>query len=60
MKNLEYLRKKKGWSQEYVARQLEITRATYNSWERGRTEPTVTHIKQLAKIFGVTIDYLLK
>ena len=59
MKNLEYLRKAKGFSQEYVARYLGITRATYNSWEKGKTEPTATFIKELAKFFGVTTDYLL-
>lgn len=57
--NLLSLRKQKGWSQEFISRHLEVSRATIVNWERGETEPTVSQIKKLAEMFQVSVDELL-
>lgn len=54
------LRTKAGWSQEFVARQMEVSRATIVNWERGNTEPSISEAVKLAKLFGVTVEELMK
>lgn len=53
------LRTSAGWSQEFVARQMEVSRATIVNWERGNTEPSISEAVKLAKLFGITVDELL-
>lgn len=48
------------WSQEYVARRMEVSRVTIDNWEKGRTEPDVSQAIKLAKLFGVTVEELVK
>lgn len=55
---LRALRQAKGMTQDYVARQIGVDRSTYAHWERGSAEPSIEHIKALAHLFGVTVDYL--
>lgn len=54
------LRAKAGWSQEFVARQMEVSRATIVNWERGNTEPSISEAVKLAKLFGITVEELMK
>lgn len=54
------LRTKAGWSQEFVARKMEVSRATIVNWERGNTEPSISEAVKLAKLFGITIEELIK
>lgn len=58
MKTLEKARKDKGFSQEFVARQLEVSRATVDNWEKGVTEPTLPMATKLAEILGVPLQAL--
>ena len=53
------LRTKAGWSQEFVARQIEVSRQTIMNWESGENKPNVDKAIKLAKLFGVTVDALL-
>ena len=53
------LRTKAGWSQEFVARQMGVSRATIVNWERGNTEPSISEAVKLAKLFGITVEELL-
>lgn len=53
------LRTKAGWSQEFVARQIEVSRQTIMNWESGENNPTVDKVIKLAKLFGVTVEELL-
>jgi transcriptional regulator with XRE-family HTH domain len=39
-KDLKDLRKKKGWSQEKLARRLGVTLNTVQRWEMGKTRPS--------------------
>lgn len=54
------LRTSSGWSQEFVARQMEVSRATIVNWERGNTEPRISEAVKLAKLFGITVEELMK
>ena len=54
------LRKKAGYSQEELAQQLNVTRQSVSKWEGAQSVPDIEKILQISKLFGVTIDYLLK
>ena len=54
------LRKKSGWSQEELAEKLNVTRQSVSKWEGAQSIPDLEKILQLAQIFGVSTDYLLK
>jgi len=58
--NLVMLRKLNGYSQEYVAQKIEISRQAYAKWESGATIPDVEKAARLAELYGVTIDGLMK
>lgn len=53
-------RKKNGWSQEELAEKLSVSRQSVSKWESGQSVPDLNRILELARIFGVTTDYLLK
>lgn len=54
------LRKKKGWSQEELSYQLDVSRQSVSKWESGASVPDLERILKLSEIFGVSTDYLLK
>lgn len=47
------LRARKKWTQAETAVKLGVSRQTYNAWENGMDNLTVTKIKALADLFGV-------
>ncbi len=49
-------RKRHNLSQEYLAKQLGISRPTYLQTERGEREVTVFEAAKLAEIFGMTLE----
>ena len=53
-------RKKRGWSQEELADQLDVSRQSVSKWESGQSLPDLQRIVELSRIFGVSTDYLLK
>lgn len=57
--NLLKLRTSSGFSQEFLARQMEVSRTTIVNWERGKTEPSASEAIKLARIFGVTVENLI-
>lgn len=54
------LRKKNGWSQEELAQKLNVSRQAVSKWEGAQTIPELEKILQMSRLFGVTMDYLLK
>lgn len=58
--NLIKLRKAKGLSQEQLGFELNVTRQTVSKWELGLTTPEMEKLTQIAKLFNVTVDDLLK
>lgn len=55
---LRLLRDAKDMKQEEIAQQLNVSRASYSSYENGITPPTSVCIK-LAQVYNVSVDYLL-
>ena len=53
------LRKEKGWSQEKLAEQINVSRQSISKWESGQALPELEKIVELSKVFQVTTDYLL-
>ena len=53
------LRKEKGWSQEKLAEQINVSRQSISKWESGQALPELEKVVELSKIFKVTTDYLL-
>lgn len=52
-------RKAKGMTQKDVADRLGIAKNTYCGYESGARNPNVLQIQQIARILGVTGDYLI-
>ena len=53
-------RKKNGWSQEELADRLGVSRQSVSKWEGAQAVPDMKKIIQMAEVFGVSTDYLLK
>lgn len=53
-------RKKNGWSQEELAEKLGVSRQAVSKWESAGSVPDLQRVLQLAELFGVSTDYLLK
>ena len=58
--NLIMLRKLHDYSQEQIAEKIGISRQAYAKWERGLTIPDIEKASALAKVYGITIDGLMK
>ncbi len=56
--NLVRMRKLLHMTQEDVAEKLDVTRQSVAKWESGETVPDLDRCKQLANIFGVSLDDL--
>ena len=53
------LRTKNGLSQEELAEKVYVTRQAVSRWENGETVPNTETLKQLSKLFDVSINTLL-
>ena len=58
-KNLKYLRKEHGLSQEEFAEKLNVSRQTVAKWENGDNLPDIENCKMIASYFDTTIDNLV-
>ena len=59
-KRLENLRESKGWNKTYVSKKIGLkTMQTYANYEYGSREPDLETLKELAELYGVSVDYLL-
>lgn len=56
---LQALRKARGWSQEELATQINVSRQALSKWESGASVPDTENVITLSRLFGVTTDYLL-
>ena len=48
-----------GWSQVTLAARLNISKQTVSNWENDNIQPSIDLLVRLARVFGVTTDYLL-
>ena len=56
---IQALRTMKGWSQDDLARKLGTKGPNVSRWETNRIAPSAETLKELAKQFDVSVDYLL-
>lgn len=47
-------------TQEFVAESLGVSRQAVSKWETGETDPTMSNLVLLAKLYGVTLAELLE
>ena len=59
MKGLRALREASNYSQHHLAEMLNTTQQTIARWEGGKAEPNLAALRDLALIFGVSVDDLL-
>ena len=57
---IEQLRSELGWSQVKLAKKLNIAKQTVSNWENDNIQPSVEMLMRIAKLFGVSTDYLLE
>ena len=51
-------RKDKNLSQEYIAEMLDVSRQAVSKWENDQSEPDTGNLILLARLFGVSVEYL--
>lgn len=59
-KNLKYLRKLRGWTQEEFAQKLRIKRSLLGAYEEERADPRIDVLEIVADMFKLTLDELLR
>lgn len=52
------LRDQQGLKDADVARETGITKSTFSDWKNGRSEPKDPKLQKIAKLFGVSVEYL--
>ncbi|MCO5286846.1 MAG: XRE family transcriptional regulator [Chitinophagaceae bacterium] len=57
-KNLKYLRKLRGWTQEEFAAKIGIKRSLIGAYEEERADPRLDVLQTLSEMFNVTLDEL--
>ncbi len=57
--NLKRLRKKQGWSQTQLDKQIGSHLSHVNRIETGKYNPQLDVVQKLASVFDVSIDYLI-
>ena len=53
-------RKQKGFKQDQLAEALNVSPQAVSKWETGDSFPDIVLLPQIADIFGVSVDYLLR
>src|SRR5574338_12542 len=59
-KNLKYLRRQRGWTQEEFAQKLHIKRSLLGAYEEERADPRIDVLEIVCDIFKLTLDDLLR
>ncbi|MCB9256076.1 MAG: LexA family transcriptional regulator [Chitinophagales bacterium] len=58
--NLKFLRRKNKWSQEVLAKKIEVKRSAITDFEREKSEASFSQLIALSEVFSISIDDLLK
>ena len=56
MLRIEEFRKKKGFTQENLAKMLGVTPHTVNRWERGHHIPNAIDLQRVARVLGYRVE----
>ncbi|MFT8743847.1 MAG: helix-turn-helix transcriptional regulator, partial [Lentilactobacillus hilgardii] len=57
---LKKARIKKGYSQQKVADELQVTRQSISSWENGHSRPDLYNLTLLSKVYDEPLDNFVK
>ena len=57
---LRELRAERGWSQQYLAEKLEVSRQSVNAIETGKYDPSLPLAFKLARLFGQRIEEIFQ
>ena len=57
---LQYLRKIKHYSQQYVADFTKLSQSNYCKYEKGQVEPNLSFIKKIIELYDVDANWLIK
>lgn len=58
-KRIKELRIENHFTQKQLAERLNTTNSAVCDWEKGRTEPDLQMLTDIAALFDVSVDYLL-
>ncbi len=58
-KNITELRRASDMTQAQLAERLNYSDKAVSKWERGDANPGISTLKEIADLFGVTVDYLI-
>ena len=58
--NISELRKAHGYTQFELAERLNYSDKSVSKWERGDSVPDVAVLKEIADLFGVSLDYMVE
>lgn len=58
--NIKYLRRLNGLTQEQFSRKIGIKRSLLGAYEEARANPNLDNLQNMAKMFGTTVDSLIK
>ena len=53
-------REERGWSQDYLAEKIYVSRQSVSKWETNKNYPSIEVIINLSNLFNITIDELLR
>ncbi|QYA42103.1 helix-turn-helix domain-containing protein [Macrococcoides bohemicum] len=53
------LRNRRGWTQQQLADKVGVSKQSVSNWETGEKLPRMGKLEELAKIFNVTVSYIV-
>lgn len=56
---ISLLRTKRGWTQQKLADELQVSKQSISYWETGRKAPKMKKIEEMAQLFNVSVSYIL-
>ncbi|AJP21328.1 TPA: helix-turn-helix domain-containing protein [Staphylococcus aureus] len=59
-KQIKKYRERDGYSQEYLAEKLYVSRQSISNWENGKSLPDIHNLLMMCDLFNVTLDDLVK
>ncbi len=59
-KQIKKYRERDGYSQEYLAEKLYVSRQSISNWENDKSLPDIHNLLMMCDLFNVTLDDLVK
>lgn len=60
MKRIAELRKAKNWNQIALGLKLNVSQYLISAYETGRHQPSIDALKEMSKLFNVSVDYIIE